>query len=111
MGTVNLTSQNLNNIIFSEKWGWISDILSKKLLGTAKLKKLEINDNIIELKVSGKPKQDLSTKEFEIEASCGSLLIKEKNKHEFYLLPMDPNVKIETALNTPLAFKRPKVVI
>ena len=95
-GFISLGEEDLNGIIKSEDWNWISDALAENLLGTEhRLKKININHNSLGFHASNIHSEELRVEEYDIKASSGTLKFSSQKSPKFFLLPMDPSIKIE----------------
>ncbi len=93
-GFIALTSKGLNQLISATEWAWIREWLSIELLEAKHLESITINEDIFELEYSSlDDKYQLFKSNFEVKASSGTILFKDKSKE--ILLPMDPSIQIE----------------
>ena len=95
-GFISLGEEDLNGIIKSEDWNWISDALAENLLGKEhRLKKIIINHNSLGFHASNIHSEELRVEEYDIKESSGTLKFSSLTSPKFFLLPMDPSIKIE----------------
>ena len=95
---VHITTENLNQLLNTERWKWIGDWLANKLIKADKLKSMKINENSIKLAGVKSDETKVLTDEFFLKSSSGTLMFHNKNKTITSLLPMDPNINIYNAL-------------
>ena len=96
-GTIFLDTKGINEIISSDNWLWVGNKMAQHLLESEKLERLDINENILELQGTNNEAECISKGKFKIEASSGSLKIKDINNGKSFLLPMDQSIHIDYA--------------
>ena len=96
-GTVSIKGDDLNQLLLSSEWQWLSDSLAENLIGITPLSSCLIGGEKIELQTKVIGNDQLAKSRFIVSTENGHLKIQTENKQVQYTVPMDPSIYIEDA--------------
>jgi hypothetical protein len=96
-GKVAFTGPGLSGSLHRPQWRDLSDQLGEQLLGLRPLQRLRIDRDTLIVSAEALGEKRLMELETLPDAELGSLVIRDLNGELRARLPMDPNIRIETA--------------
>ena len=92
---ISLSEHSIKTILLSNKWNWISNMISDEILNHYKLKDINIRNDKILIQIS-KDNQIINEKEkFDIKAEKGRLYLKNNASNKSIKIPIEDKVYIE----------------
>ncbi len=96
-GKFSMSNNNINQVLMSERWHFISTLIARKLMDSDHLLSVSIESNLLKLKAFD-PKQDLTMEDlFSVSVSSDTIKISNTKTNNYLLLPMDKLIKIKCA--------------
>ena len=99
-GTVTMSGQELSDALVSPRWRGLGDWMAEQLMGLSPLRRLEINNDVLELQASVVGDRDPVRGRFQLRAAQGTVVFftaGEGDGVETTPLPMDPAIRITDA--------------
>ena len=92
---VSLSTNSLQIVLLSNKWGWIGDMISKELLYQEKLEDIKLKDGQILIKSSKDSKTINEEKEISIKTKNGKLYLENKSYNKSIKIPIEDKIYIK----------------
>ena len=84
-------------IIASDRWRWLGDLLSERLMGLTPLRSLTIDNDILKLTADVITGNDPIRRSFRLNAEQGTIRVDHCDAEGSMLIPMDPAIRIQDA--------------
>jgi hypothetical protein len=98
-GAIRLSGEGLNRSLAHPTWSWLGDQLAEDLIGLRPLAGLRLREDRLVLQArSGGSEDVLVERETTLEAREGTVVVRCEPGEAFTQLPMDPAIRIESAL-------------
>lgn len=96
-GEVVLSGTELNQALATDRWRWLGDLLSERLMGLTPLRSLAIDNDILKLTADVITGKDPVRRRFRLKAEQGTIRVDHCDAEGSMLIPMDPAIRIEEA--------------
>ena len=96
-GEVVISGVELNQALASERWRWLGDLLSERLMGLTPLGSLTIDNDILKLTADVITGNDPIRRSFRLNAEQGTIRVDHCDAEGSMLIPMDPAIRIQDA--------------
>ena len=92
---LSLSTNSLQIVLLSNKWGWIGDMISKELLYQEKLEDIKLKDDQIFIMSSKDKKTINEEKEISIKTKDGKLYLENKSYNKSIKIPIEDKIYIK----------------
>ena len=96
-GEVVISGVELNQALASDRWRWLGDLLSERLMGLTPLRSLTIDDDILKLTADVITGNEPIRRSFRLNAEQGTIRVDHLDAEGSMLIPMDPAIRIQDA--------------
>ena len=96
-GEVVISGVELNQALASDRWRWLGDLLSERLMGLTPLRSLTIDDDILKLTADVITGNEPIRRSFRLNAEQGTIRVDHCDAEGSMLIPMDPAIRIQDA--------------
>ncbi len=92
---ISLSQNSLRNILLSNNWNWIGNIISKQILNLEKLEDIKISDGKFTIKASDKNNTINEEEQINIKTEKGKIYLHKKNHNKTVQVPIEDKIYIK----------------
>ncbi len=92
---ISLSQNSLKNVLISNKWSHIGNMISKGILNQDKLENVKINNSQLFIKTSEEKKSNYETEKIDIETDKGKIYLRNRNNNKTIQIPFEEKIYIE----------------
>ncbi len=92
---ISLSQKSLKAILFSNRWGWISEVISNEVLNQEKLEDIKIINDELLIKAYEKNTTKNQEEKINIKTEKGKIYLRKKTKKKIIQIPIEDKIFIE----------------
>jgi len=92
---ISLSQKSLKAILFSNRWGWISEVISNEVLNQEKLEDIKIINDELLIKASEKNITKNQEEKINIKTEKGKIYLRKKTNKKIIQIPIEDKIFIE----------------
>jgi len=94
---MNISSRSLEELLLSDQWNWLGNLICQKLLGMNHFDKVKIKNDYLEITCSNTITSNTKIDDFNLNCTNGKLILTNKNSSGSFQIPMDESISIKNA--------------
>ncbi len=92
---ISLSEKSLKNILFSNRWNWIRDIITKEILNQSKLEDIKINTGKLLMKTRNKDASNNEIEKIYVKTEKGKINLSNKAYNKSIEIPIEDKIYIK----------------
>ena len=93
---ISLSENSLKEVLLSNSWNWIGNMISKEILNNGKLEDIKIRNNKLYMKFSKKNIAVVESDHINIKAEMGKIYLNNEKYNKFFKIPIEEKIYIES---------------